>query len=99
MSAASNRARSDSASRRRGVAAVMVLRSWRAGSFLRQAQGVADTADRVNQRRRPCVDGIDLLAQIADVGLEHSGVATEVVVPDVVEQLGPREHLARVRQQ
>src|ERR1039458_3157926 len=42
---------------------------------------------------------IDLLAEVADVGLEHTGVAAEVVVPDVVEELGSGEHPTRVREQ
>ena len=48
------------------------------------AQRVADAAHGVDQRRAVRVE---LLAQIADVGLEHARVAAEVVVPDVVEDL------------
>ena len=42
---------------------------------------------------------VELLAQIADVGLQHAGVAAEVVVPHVVEQLRAGEHAARVEHQ
>ncbi len=35
------------------------------------------------QQGRPV--GIDLLAQLADIGLQHARVATEVVAPDVIE--------------
>ena len=42
---------------------------------------------------------VELLAQVADVGLEHARVAAEVVVPDVVEQLRAGEHAARVEHQ
>src|SRR5450432_4815819 len=62
----------------------------------RQPNGVADPAHGVNQRRS--VD-IDLLAQVADVGLEHTGVTTEVVIPYVVEQLSAAQYLARVDQE
>src|ERR671910_437409 len=43
-----------------------------------EAERVAHAAHRVDQRR--AVD-VDLLAQVADVGLQHAGVAGEVVVP------------------
>src|SRR4051794_27566472 len=62
-------------------------------SRARAAQRVADPAHGVDERR--AVD-VELLAQVADVGLEHAGVAAEVVLPDVLEQLGAREHAARV---
>src|ERR1700716_1939967 len=62
-------------------------------SFPGKAQGIANTADGVDQRR---TFGIDLLAQVADVGLEDPGVATEVVTPDVIEKLRARKHAARV---
>ena len=39
---------------------------------------------------------VELLAQVADVGLEHARVAAEVVLPDVLEELRAREHAARV---
>src|SRR5665213_659736 len=69
--------------------------SWEV-SFLGKPEGVADAAHGMDQR--PPVD-VDLLAQVADVGLEHAGVTTEVVIPDVVEQLRAGEHFARVGQQ
>ena len=42
---------------------------------------------------------VDLLAQIADVGLDHVGVAVEVVLPHVVEDLRLRECPPRVEHQ
>ncbi len=39
---------------------------------------------------------VELLAQVGDVGLEHASIATEVVVPDVVEELGAGEHESQV---
>src|SRR6476659_8737538 len=48
----------------------------------RDPQAVPDAADRVDQRR---LDAVELLAQVGDVRLDHVGVATEVVLPHVVE--------------
>ena len=62
----------------------------------RRAQGVADAPDGVDQRGPVRVE---LLAQVADVGLQHAAVAAEVVLPDVVEDLRAREDSARVEQQ
>ena len=55
-------------------------RSYSGGS----PQRVADAAHGVDQRR---VDVVDLVAQVADVGLEHAGVAGEGVVPHALEDL------------
>src|SRR5690242_14299273 len=52
------------------------------------AQRVAHAADGVDQRRP--VD-VELLAEVADVGLEHARVAAEVVLPGVLEELRARE--------
>ena len=68
-------------------------RSERIVSAVPRAQRVADAAHRLDQR---LVAGVDLLAQVADVGLEHAGVAVEVVLPDVVEDLLARQHAARI---
>ena len=62
----------------------------------RQPEAVADAADGVDQRRSGIVD---LVAQVADVGLQHAGVAGEGVVPHVLEDLVPGEHPAGVDQQ
>ena len=43
--------------------------------------------------------GVELLAQVAHVGLQHARVAAEVVLPDVLEQLRARQHAARVEHQ
>src|SRR6476646_4894200 len=59
----------------------------------RLAQRVAHAAHGVDQRRP--VD-VELLAQVADVGLEHARVAAEVVFPHMLEELRAREHAARV---
>ncbi len=56
-------------------------------------QGVADEADGVDERR---AEFLELLAQVADVGLHDVPVATEVVVPDVVEDLRLREDVTRI---
>ena len=56
-------------------------------------QGVADEADGVDEGRPEL---LELLAQVAHVGLDDIAVAAEVVVPDVVEDLRLREHVARV---
>src|SRR5689334_23416110 len=50
----------------------------------RRLEDVTDAADRVDQRRPA---GVDLLAQVADVQLDHVRLAAEVVVPDPVEDL------------
>ena len=42
---------------------------------------------------------VDLLAQVADVGLDDVGVAVEVVLPHVVEDLRLRERPAGVEHQ
>src|SRR3954451_24487296 len=65
-------------------------------SRARAAQGVTDAAHGVDERR--AVD-VELLAQVADVGLEHAGVAAEVVLPHVLEDLRAGQHAARVQHQ
>src|SRR5438067_13152212 len=63
----------------------------------RFAKGVADAPDGVDERRRRV--GVDLVAEVGDVGLEHAGVAGEGVVPHVLEDLVAREYTAGVGQQ
>src|SRR6476646_12304720 len=65
-------------------------------SVPRPAEHVAHAANRVDQPRAPPVH---LLAEVADVRLEHAGVAAEVVLPDVVEDLGPAQDTARIEHQ
>src|SRR4051794_21120699 len=67
----------------------MALRDARRGP-----QGVADAPGRVDQWR---AGAVELLAQVGDVGLEHAGVSSEIVFPDVVEDLRAREHAPRVQ--
>ena len=55
----------------------------------RQPHHVAHAAQRVQQ---PRLAGVDLAAQIGDVGLDDVGVAAEVVVPHVVEDLRLGQH-------
>src|SRR4051794_11617344 len=55
----------------------------------RQAQGVAHPADGVQQ---PGLGGVDLAAQVGDVGLDDVRLPVEVVVPHVVEDLRLRQH-------
>src|SRR5947207_9319046 len=66
-------------------------RSWSTRRFGAggQPQAVAHPPHRLDQRR---LAGVDLLAEVADVGLEHAGVAGERVVPDRLEDLLPGEH-------
>src|SRR5205807_3798442 len=52
----------------------------------RGAEDVADSAHRVHERR---IEAVDLAPQVADVGLEHAGIGSEVVVPDVIKDLAP----------
>ena len=54
------------------------------GGGLGLAQRVTDQADGVDERRPEL---LELLAQVAHVGLHDVAVAAEVVVPDVVEDL------------
>src|SRR5436853_481201 len=54
-----------------------------------QAQAVADTAHSVDERG---LDHVDLVPQVADVGLEDARVARERVVPHVLEDLVAGEH-------
>ena len=61
-----------------------------------QSQSVTDPSYRVQQGGSA---GIDLLAQVADVGLQHPRIATEVVTPHVVQKLPSREDAARVEHQ
>src|SRR5690242_7692358 len=53
-------------------------------SVRRQPQDVADTTHRVDQAR---LDDVDLAAQVGDVRLDHTGLAVEVVPPDLVQDL------------
>src|SRR4051794_16230893 len=50
----------------------------------RRLDDVAGAADGVDQLR---LDGVDLLAQVADVELDDVGLALEVVLPHPVEDL------------
>ena len=54
---------------------------------------VADAAHRLDERR---AQAVDLAPQVAHVGLDDVGVAAEVVVPHVVEDLVLGEHAAGV---
>src|SRR3954452_882779 len=61
-----------------------------------RAQRVPDAPGRLDQG---WAEAVELLAQVGDVGLEHAGVAAEIVVPHVVEDLAAREHPPRVEQE
>src|SRR5690349_20725892 len=61
-----------------------------------QAQDVPDAPDGVDQ---PRVGHVDLAPQVRDVGLDDAVVATEVVVPHVVEDLRLGQHQAGAEQQ
>src|SRR4029079_7381516 len=60
----------------------------------RQPQDVADAALGVDQRGEAI--GVDLASQVGDVGLDDAGLTAEVVVPDVVEDLGLGQDPVRV---
>src|SRR5580698_7694006 len=83
-----------SARSRRLVAICVLLAPRRPGPG--QAQAVADRALGVDQVR--AVPG-QLAPQVSDVGGDDRAGAAEVVVPDMVEQLGPGEHPAGVEHQ
>src|SRR4051812_30549739 len=59
------------------------------------AQRIAEAAHRLNQLGLAVVD---LLAQIADVGLHDIGLADVVVLPDVVQYLLLGEHALSIEQ-
>src|ERR1700704_7007392 len=59
----------------------------------RFTQDVSHAPQRVEQT---LLTGVDLAAQIRHVGLDYVDVAAEVVTPHVVEDLGLRQHGARV---
>src|SRR5271167_4611218 len=60
-------------------------------------QHEAGPTDVRDQRRMAA--NIDLFAQIADVHIDDIGLQRKVVVPDIVEQHRPRDHLARMTQE
>src|SRR6266568_4639852 len=62
----------------------------------RQPKAVSDAAHGLDERR-PL--SIDLLPKVADVGLHHVALATEVVVPHMVEDLRLAEDPRGVREQ
>src|SRR5258708_25153897 len=82
--------------RRRGKSLRSAAAPAGTGSFSRRSEDVSDAAHGLDQG---WLIAIDLAAQIADICLQHAGVSSEVVVPDVVEDLAAREHAARVDEQ
>ena len=56
-------------------------------------QGVADAADRVDER---WIEAVDLLAQVGDVGLDDLRLAVESISPRLVRDSGPRQDVAGV---
>src|SRR5207249_5879322 len=60
-------------------------------------QAVADTPDRLDGT--PAEGDVDLAAEVAGVDLDDVGIAFEVVVPDVLEDLVLRNRLARPAQE
>src|SRR6478735_1725863 len=73
-----------------------VSRRARSDTELGLAERVADEPHRLDQRWS---ERIELLAQVADVRLDDVRVATEVVVPHVVEDLALRQDATRVQHQ
>src|SRR5688572_7775493 len=76
--AARSRARSDISRSRPPLVATVGL-----------AQRVPDQADGVDERR---AEAVELLAQVADVGLDHVVAAVVVVLPHVIEDLRLGQH-------
>ena len=75
-------------------------RSERSLTASRPGGGASAARSRPRARcARAAARGVELAPQIADVGLEHAGVAAEVIAPDVVEQLRPRHHAPSVEHQ
>src|SRR5690242_12341460 len=64
-------------------------RSGSEGSSL-SAQNKTDAAHGVQQSG--CAAGLQLAAQVTDEDVHDVGVGGEVVAPDQLEQLGPRQH-------
>src|SRR5260370_10324257 len=64
-----------------------------AAASARRLPHVPDAAYRVDER---VAARVDLLAQVADVQLDHVRLAAEVVVPDPVQDLRLGQHPARV---
>src|SRR5207237_9686853 len=62
----------------------------------REAQAVADAPYGLDQRGP---GGVQLLSQVGDVGLEDVGVAAEVVLPHVLQELRLGEHPPGVEQE
>src|SRR5437660_8640627 len=62
---------------------------WAPAPSVGQAEGVAHAPDGVDQGG---VVAVQLLAQVADVGLHDGGAAAEVAVPDVVQDLTLAHH-------
>src|SRR4051794_18734823 len=60
-------------------------RGWRLGWLLGRLEDIPRSPQRMDHRRAP---GVDLLAQVRDVQLDHVGLAPEVVVPHPVQDLG-----------
>src|SRR6185295_2837770 len=52
-------------------------------------ENVADTSKRV---QKPLLAGVDLSAKVGYIGLDDVDVATEVVAPYVIEDLGLGQH-------
>src|SRR3989304_8580300 len=59
--------------------------------------GVSGAAHRMDQFFAELP--INLGAQPADVGLDHTGVRVEVEFPDVLQKHGPRHHLSGIAHQ
>src|ERR671932_414873 len=75
-------------------------RSWTPGPPIRSAadlEDVAERADRVDQARLPV--GLERLSDVADGDVDDVGLAQVLVAPDLLQQLTPAEHAARVAHQ
>src|SRR5262249_3446252 len=74
----------------------LIARSGGLAAGVVGAQGVAEAADGPQQ---PRLHVVDLASQVAQVRLDDVGLAVEVVLPDVVQDLLLRQHAFRVEQE
>src|SRR5215471_17596296 len=81
------------------LAAKVIVRRCLIGSLVQQliADPVAEAADGL--QRRPAERPVDLVAQAADVDVDDLGIALEGEVPDVLDELPPRQDVIRAAHQ
>src|SRR5689334_9943563 len=73
------------------------VRSKRKRISAPRMQTVAGAAHRVQHRPREAL--VDLLAQAADMHVDHVGLRVEMIVPDILQQHRPRDDVPRMAHQ